>query len=87
VLYEYPGFTGRSLVIEGGRAPDLGYQRFAARAASVRVEGGSWMFCSGANFTGDCRTLTPGEYPRLGPDLDHRIASARLVSNAYIGMR
>ena len=87
VLYEYPGFTGRSLVIEGGEVRDLGLQRFAARAGSVRVESGSWMFCSGANFTGDCRTLAPGEYPRLGPDLDHRIASARLVSNVYTGMR
>ena len=87
VLYEYPGFTGRSLAIEGSPAPDLAYQRFAARAGSVRVEGGSWMFCTGANFSGNCRTLAPGEYPRLGPDLDHRIASARLVSNAYIGMR
>ena len=87
VLYEYPGFTGRSLVIEGGEARDLAYQRFTARAGSVRVESGSWMFCTGANFTGDCRTLTPGEYPRLGPDLDHRIVSARLVSSAYIGMR
>jgi beta/gamma crystallin len=87
VLYENPNFSGRSLAIEGGEARDLAFQRFAARAGSVRVEGGSWMLCTGANFTGECRTLLPGEYPRLGPDLDHRIASARLVSNVYVETR
>jgi hypothetical protein len=87
ILYEYPDFAGRSLAIEGGEVRDLASQRFAARAASVRVEGGSWLFCTGTNFTGDCRALLPGEYRRLGPDLDHRIASARLVSTAYVGMR
>lgn len=87
VLYEFPDFAGRSLAIESSEARDLMWQRFAARAGSIRVFGGSWMFCTGPNFSGECRTLGPGEYPRLGPDLDHRIASARLVSNVYLGMR
>ena len=86
VLYEFPDFAGRSLAIESSEARDLMWQRFAARAGSIRVFGGSWMFCTGPNFSGECRTLGPGEYPRLGPDLDRRIASARLVSNVY-GMR
>jgi hypothetical protein len=87
VLYEFPDFAGRSLAIENSEARDLMWQRFAARAGSLRVEAGSWMFCTGPNFSGECRTLGPGAYPRLGPDLDRRIASARLVSNAAIGMR
>lgn len=87
VLYEFPGFRGRSLAIEGGGVPDLTWQRFADRAGSLRIEGGSWMFCTDANFRGECRTLGPGEYARLSPDLDHRISSARLVSKVYIGMR
>ncbi|HTR59440.1 MAG TPA: beta/gamma crystallin-related protein [Casimicrobiaceae bacterium] len=86
-LYEFPDFAGRSLSIESSEARDLMWQRFAARAGSIRVFGGSWMFCTGPNFSGECLTLGPGEYPRLGPDLDHRIASARLVSNVYLGMR
>jgi Beta/Gamma crystallin len=87
VLYEFPDFAGRSLAIENSEARDLMWQRFAARAGSIRVFGGSWMFCTGPNFSGECRTLGPGEYPRLGPDLDRRIASARLVSNVSLGLR
>jgi hypothetical protein len=87
VLYEFPGFRGRSLAIEGGEVPDLIWQRFADRAGSMRIESGSWMFCTDPNFRGECRTFGPGEYARLSPDLDHRISSARLVCDPYIGMR
>jgi len=87
VLYEFPDFRGRSVTIQGGEARDLMWQSFASRAGSLRVEGGNWMFCTDPNFHGECRTLGPGDYARLSPTLDHRIASARLVSNVYIGLR
>ena len=56
---------------------------FNDRAESVRIESGYWVFCSDANFEGECRTFGPGDYPNLPRELDHRISSARLISNSY----
>jgi hypothetical protein len=84
VLYEFPDFAGRSLAIEG-EARNLEWQRFSNRASSIRVEAGNWLFCTGPEFQGDCRTLGPGEYPRLTWNLDRQISSARLVSSPYVG--
>lgn len=53
------------------------------RAGAMRIESGYWMFRAHAQFRGDCRTLGPGEYPRLPREVDGRIASARRVPDLY----
>jgi hypothetical protein len=83
VLYELPDFAGQSLVIERNETPSLGWMGFRDRAASMRVEGGYWMMCTDVRFGGVCRTFGPGDYPRLGPDLDRHIASIRLTNQVY----
>ena len=40
------------------------------------------MFCTDANFLGDCRTFGPGDYPSLSW-LSNRISSGRRISNDY----
>ena len=56
---------------------------FNDQASSLRVASGYWIFCSDANFRGECRTFGPGEYPNLGPDLNNRVSSGRRISNEY----
>ena len=83
VLYEQPDFAGQSLVIDSREAPNLDRMNFGDRAASMRIEAGYWMLCTDIRFGGTCSTYGPGEYPRLGPDIDHKIASVRRVNDAY----
>ncbi len=85
VLYEGRDFGGRSIALEGSEARDLERLNFDDRVASMRVESGRWLLCSRANFEGQCRTFGPGEYPRLGSDLDRRVASARPVADVRLG--
>ena len=56
---------------------------FNDRASSLRVDRGYWIFCSDADFRGECRTFGPGEYPVLPPELDNRISSGRRISNDF----
>ena len=82
VLYEYPGFGGASVTVDRGQANDLDWANFSTaskRAASIRVESGTWLFCSEMGFQGECRLLGPGEYPRLTGSLATGISSARQV--------
>jgi hypothetical protein len=83
VLYEGHDFQGRSLPIARDVVRNLDRSGFNDRAGSLRVERGYWVFCSDANFEGECRTFGPGEYPNLPRELDRRISSGRLISNAY----
>jgi hypothetical protein len=83
VLYEFPHFGGRSLVIDRDELPNLERMEFLDRAGSMRIEGGHWMLCTDTNFEGDCRTFGPGEYARLPHEVDGRIASARRVPDVY----
>lgn len=83
VLYERPGFGGRSYVIDSNVVRDLANTGFNDRASSLRVEQGYWMFCSDANFEGQCRTFGPGDYPELPPSLNNRISSGRRISREY----
>jgi hypothetical protein len=48
----------------------------------MRVERGYWMFCTDANFLGECRTFGPGDYPTL-QWFTNRISSGRRISNDY----
>jgi uncharacterized membrane protein YgcG len=83
VLYEGHELRGRQVTITKS-TPNLGYLGFENRASSMWVMSGQWEFCSEPYYRGDCRTLGPGEYPRLGSQ-SNRISSARTVPNAVTG--
>jgi len=82
VLYEGPNFSGRSYTVTNDLLNNLGATGFNDRASSMRIERGYWMFCTDANFLGDCRTFGPGDYPSLSW-LSNRISSGRRISNDY----
>ena len=63
ILYEGPNFSGRTFVINNEVVANLDGTGFNDRASSLRVEGGYWMFCSDANFNGECQTFGPGRLP------------------------
>ena len=52
-------------------------------ARSIRVGTGVWEACTGANFTGECRRLTPGDYRELGGRFGDTVLSARDVTYGY----
>jgi Beta/Gamma crystallin len=83
VLYEGHDFGGRSFPMSRDVVQSLDKSGFNDRAGSLRVFGGYWVFCSDANFQGDCRTFGPGEYPNLPKELDRRLSSGRMISDAY----
>ncbi|MBK7592065.1 MAG: beta/gamma crystallin family protein [Betaproteobacteria bacterium] len=82
VLYQGTNLSGRSFVIEN-YMPNLDGTGFNDRGSSLRIERGYWMFCSDANFQGECRTFGPGDYPTLSPGLNNRISSGRRISSEY----
>ena len=86
VLYQYPNFRGRSVVIDRPELPSLNAAYFDDGAASMRIEGGTWIFCSSAQYAGRCRTFGPGDYARLPWELDH-VASGRFVPERYSYLR
>ena len=81
-LYERPNLSGRSFALNDTMV-DLGRTGFNDRASSLRVDSGYWIFCSDAEFRGECRTFGPGEYATLPPGLDNVISSGRRISNDY----
>ncbi len=83
VLFEGANLTGRRFVIDNQVAANLDNSGFNDRASSLRVEGGYWVFCSDANFQGECRTFGPGDYPSLPYGLTNRISSGRRISGDY----
>ena len=82
-LYEGRDLSGRSFPMGSGAMANLDGTGFNDRASSLRVEGGYWVFCSDANFGGECRTFGPGDYASLPPGLSDRISSGRRISNDY----
>lgn len=83
VIYEGTNLTGRRYVIDADYVPNFDGTGFNDRASSLRIERGYWLFCSDANFQGDCRTFGPGDYPSLPAGLNDRISSGRRISNDY----
>lgn len=83
ILYEGPNLTGRTFVMGGEVMANLDGTGFNDRASSLRIEGGYWMFCTDANFRGDCRTFGPGDYPALPWGVDNRISSGRRIHGNY----
>ena len=82
-LFEGPPFRGRSFPIRGDVVDNFDRVGFNDRAASLRVEDGYWIFCSDAQFQGDCQTFGPGEYPTLPWGLDKKISSGRRIHERY----
>ncbi len=83
VLYEGYNLTGRMFVIGPRGISAMGNTGFNDKASSLRIESGYWLFCSDANFEGECRTFGPGDYPSLPSGLNNRISSGRRVSQDY----
>jgi len=82
ILYEDPNFGGAWAAVDRGVANDLDWAHFtnpAHRAASLRVESGTWQFCTDLAFQGQCRVLGPGDYPYMPGGLTEGISSARQV--------
>jgi hypothetical protein len=78
-LFSGPNLTGHAFRLGG---EGHGYDVFNDRASSLRVDRGYWIFCSDADFGGECRTFGPGDYSSL-PGLNNVIASGRQISNDY----
>ena len=83
ILYEGSDLTGRSFTLDNQIVANFGVTGFNDRAASLVIEGGYWIFCSDANFYGECRTFGPGEYRRLPWDIDRKISSGRRINAHY----
>ena len=83
ILYSGHGMSGRTFEIEGDVVRDLQRVGFNDRASSLTVLNGYWIFCSDANFEGDCRTFGPGDYPNLPGGLERKISSGRRISDRY----
>jgi hypothetical protein len=83
ILYSGQGMSGRAFEIDRNVVRNLDGTGFNDRASSLSVLGGYWIFCSDANFEGDCRTFGPGDYPNLPSDLDRRISSGRRIADRY----
>ena len=83
ILYEGPNLSGRSFAIDNEVVTNFAGTGFNDRAASLVIEGGYWIFCSDANFYGECRTFGPGEYRSLPWDIDRKISSGRRVHAQY----
>jgi len=82
-LYEGKNLSGRSFALGNGVMASLDQTGFNDRASSLRVEAGYWVFCSDANFGGECRTFGPGEYANLPPGLNDTISSGRRISENF----
>ena len=54
VLFESPGYRGRSVTFDAATAIVSGSGN---RARSVQVLGGTWQLCDGPRFTGKCRQV------------------------------
>ena len=83
ILYSGNGMSGRTFEIDRDVVRNLERVGFNDRASSLTILNGYWIFCSDANFEGDCRTFGPGDYPNLPFDLDRKISSGRRIADRY----
>jgi len=83
VLFSSYNLTGETFVVGAGGARNLDRAGFNDKARSLRVESGYWLFCSDADYQGNCHTYGPGDYPNLPSGQNHSISSGRQVSNNY----
>jgi len=83
VLFSGYNLSGEAFVVNSGGASNLDRAGFNDKARSLRVESGYWLFCTDANFQGDCHTYGPGDYPSLPGGQNHAISSGRRISGNY----
>jgi hypothetical protein len=83
ILYSGHGMSGRTFEVDRDVVRDLQRVGFNDRASSLKILNGYWIFCSDANFEGDCRTFGPGDYPNLPFDLERKISSGRRIADRY----
>ncbi len=74
-LYSGRDFTGSTARVSRSE-PNLPI----GAARSIRVGTGIWDVCTGANFTGECRRLTAGDYRELAGRFGDTILSVRDVT-------
>jgi hypothetical protein len=55
-------------------------------ARSIRVESGTWEACTGQNFSGECRRLSPGDYREFGGRYGDTILSVRDITYGQPGV-
>jgi hypothetical protein len=75
-LFKQPNFAGGELTLRGDTT-NLTGAGFQDQVSSVIVKSGRWQVCTQPDFKGDCSILERGEYPTLQQSLNHRIESAR----------
>ena len=83
VLYQDANLSGRAVPVNPSGILNLSDIGFNDRASSLRIEAGYWLFCSDANYRGECRTFGPGDYPSLPNGMNDRISSGRRLSGNY----
>ena len=83
VLFAGNNLSGEAFVVSPGGVGNLDRAGFNDKARSLRVESGYWLFCTDANFQGDCHTYGPGDYPNLPGGQNHSISSGRRISGNY----
>ena len=83
MLFAGYNLSGEAFVVDSNGVRNLDRAGFNDRARSLRVESGYWLFCTDANFEGNCHTYGPGDYPNLPGGQNHSISSGRRVSGDY----
>jgi len=81
VLYEYPNFQGRSIVVTNAEG-NLDNVGFNDRARSVQLTG-SWRLCEDAGFRGHCETVT-GPIANLSGRING-LSSLQQTADSYPG--
>jgi hypothetical protein len=85
LLYADDDYQGRQLAVVIDER-DLGVLNFEKRASSMVVENGTWVLCSGDDYTGECITLAPGRYASLRAlGLDDAVTSVRRRDPVSLG--
>jgi len=85
-LYADDDYQGRAVAVIIDER-QLGVLNFDDRASSVVVENGTWILCSGEEYSGECVTLEPGRYASLqAMGLDNAVTSVRRRDPASIGV-
>ena len=85
-LYADGDYQGRALSVVIDER-QLGVLNFDKRASSVVIENGTWVLCSGADYSGHCVSLEPGRYASLQAlGLEDAVSSVRRRDPADIGI-
>lgn len=85
LLYAGDDYQGRQLAVVIDEK-DLGVLNFDKRASSAIVQNGTWILCSGDDYSGDCITLAPGRYASLRAlGLDKAVTSVRRKDPVSLG--